>query len=208
MIPCSNYTAGEMPRFWKIHGDELQSYIRKHLKDNELAKDLAQEIFLKVFTYCQRYEWSCEKAGVKNLRSWLFQMAHNTMIDHLRRQNRFVEMQEETLSPATHSSNAYAFAMHYLPPILSCLPKLYAEPLHLSDVEGYPQHKVAELLGLSLSATKSRIQRARVMLRELLYECAYIETDQKGRMISFDIKPDCQSVNEYLQKNTAEVASF
>lgn len=208
MTSCPNYTANEMPRFWKTYGNELQSYLRKHVKDNEIAKDLAQEIFLKVFTYCQRYEWSCEKAGVRNLRSWLFQMAHNTMIDHLRQQNRFVEIQEDKQAPAAHSNNAYAFATHYLPPILSCLPKQYAEPLRLSDVEGHPQHEVAQLLGLSLSATKSRIQRARVMLRELLYECAYIETDQKGRMISFDIKPDCQSVNEYLQKNPAEVASF
>lgn len=190
-----------VPQFWKNYGDEIRSYVRKHVRDEELAKDLSQEVFLKIYTFCQRYDFDCDKAGVKNLRSWLFQTAHNLIVDHLRHDKFRAEWQAVDV-PENTESNTYQKVTTYLPPIIGCLPEAYAKPLLLADIEGFNQQEVANKLGLSLSATKSRIQRARLMLRDLLSECAYLETNAQGHLIAFEIKPNCKAVEEYLKKNS------
>ena len=73
-----------------------------------------------------------------------------------------------------------------------------------SDVEGLKQQDVAAQLGLDLSAAKSRIQRGRVLLKELLVECCLLETDAQGRLLDIDIRPGCGPLGAYragLEKN-------
>ena len=79
----------------------------------------------------------------------------------------------------------------YLRPLLNLLPEHYAIPLCLADLEGMKQQEIADRLGLSLSAVKSRIQRARVMLRAKIVECSHLEMDEAGRPVDFTIRTDC-----------------
>jgi len=71
----------------------------------------------------------------------------------------------------------------------ACLPQKYAEALLLSDLEGLTQHEVAARLGLSLSGAKSRVQRARRLLREAFLRCCHFEFDRRGHII--DYGPRC-----------------
>jgi len=67
-----------------------------------------------------------------------------------------------------------------LQPLIAELPEIYRFALVLSEIEGLPQRKVADHLGVSLSGTKSRVQRGKEKLRERLLECCNIETGQSG----------------------------
>jgi RNA polymerase sigma-70 factor (ECF subfamily) len=69
--------------------------------------------------------------------------------------------------------------------------------LRLSDVEGINLKDIAEELNLGLSAVKQRVSRGRKMLKDIFTECALMELDEQGRLISFDIRPDCGALQRY-----------
>jgi RNA polymerase sigma-70 factor (ECF subfamily) len=90
--------------------------------------------------------------------------------------------------------------------MIELLPKEYAKPLMLSDIDKIPQKDIAKQLNLELSATKMRIQRARIKLRALFVDCCHIEFDKQGNFIGCSIKEFCeplQSISKEL-KNKSE----
>jgi RNA polymerase sigma-70 factor (ECF subfamily) len=201
---CYNPTSGELPNFWKNYGQNVTDYVRKRIRDEDVTKDLTQDIFVKIYTFCQKHDFSCEKAGVTNLRSWIFQIAQNTIVDYARHEQRYQRSESVPEMAAVSETDAYFQGQQYIEPLLSLMPVAYAEPLRLADLEQVPQQEVANRLNLSLSGAKSRIQRGREKLRVLLEECTYIETDSNGHLISLEAKPTCDT----LKKKSTNVASF
>ena len=63
--------------------------------------------------------------------------------------------------------------------------------LVLTEFEGLTQVEMAEELGLSVSGAKSRVQRARAMLRDDLLECCHFEFDRLGHVIDYEPRPRC-----------------
>lgn len=186
----------DVPALWLEHKVALRSFILKRVKDRELTEDILQDVLLKVYGFCR------DKGGVRNVRSWLFQITRNTLVDHLRKQKKFVdrEIQEEIQE---EENSAFLEALDYIEPLLNFLPEEYRLPLKLADLEGMKQADIAQQLGLSLPATKSRIQRARDLLRAEFLTCCHFETGAGGDLLSFGIKDSCvplQKVRENLQK--------
>jgi RNA polymerase sigma-70 factor (ECF subfamily) len=68
------------------------------------------------------------------------------------------------------------------------LPGEYRLPLLLSDLEGLPQKEVAERLGLSLSAAKSRVQRGRERLKSAFTECCHLTLDHRGTVMDYQAR--------------------
>jgi predicted DNA-binding protein (UPF0251 family) len=64
------------------------------------------------------------------------------------------------------------------------------EAVRLSEIEELPQHEVADRIGLSVSGAKSRVQRGRAMLREVLDQCCVFQFDRQGNLMDCDPKPD------------------
>lgn len=184
----------DVPQLWLAHKDALKGYIRKRIDDPDLVNDILQEVLLKVYSFCQ-----C-KTGIRNVRSWLFQIAQNAIIDTVRKNKRLVHGVEEPDRIESTEGDAYRDAVEYILPMINLLPPHYAGPLRLSDVEGMKQGNIAKQLNLGISATKSRIQRVREMLRDLFAECCEMEMDEKGRLLTFEIKPDCRSPQAYKKE--------
>jgi RNA polymerase sigma-70 factor (ECF subfamily) len=85
------------------------------------------------------------------------------------------------------------------------LPQPYREAVMLSEIEGLRQWEVADRLGVSLSAAKSRIQRGRALLKEALDRCCVFNFDTRGNLIDLDPKPDrpdCKSCDTLGQECT------
>jgi RNA polymerase sigma-70 factor (ECF subfamily) len=74
------------------------------------------------------------------------------------------------------------------------LPDEYQVALRLTELEGLTQQELAARTGLSLSGAKSRVQRGRKMLREMLLACCHFEFDRHGKVI--DYYPECQCCSE------------
>ena len=170
----------------EFHG-QLLGYLIKKLNNTSLAEDITQEVMLKLISAHEK------SIKIHNIKAWLFEVARNTIADYCRDprnmqkneidtqfEYKFFTMVESEFSPCD-----------YLVPMLKLLPKKYSTPLFLSDIENLPQNKVAEELGLSLSAAKMRIQRARKMLYELFIECCDIEYTRTGAFSHCTIKENC-----------------
>jgi hypothetical protein len=72
-----------------------------------------------------------------------------------------------------------------LGPLLERLPPLQRDALALTEMEGLTQARAAAQLGLSISGMKSRVQRGRAQLKELLTACCEIELDRRGGVRSY-----------------------
>lgn len=183
----------DVPSLWIEHKNELQNFIYKRVKDEDLTNDILQEVLIKVYNFC------ISKSGVKNIRSWLFQIAQNTIIDNYRRQSKFIQQEAEFDLADEDENMAFKDAVNYILPMLDFLPVKYAEPLKLADIDGLKQADIAQKIGLNLSATKSRIQRARQLLKEEFVTCCFFETDKQGNIISFEIKDSCKPLQKIKQ---------
>lgn len=182
----------DVPALWTDHKDGLYGFILKRVKDEDIAKDLLQEVLMKVYRFC------ISRSGVKNIRSWLFQIAQNVIIDHVRKQKRVTFDVPDVIDEVPE--DAYTEAADFLLPIINLLPEAYALPLRMSDIDGMKQADIAKKLGLNLSSTKSRIQRARQLLKAEIITCCHLETDGQGNLLSFGIKDSCTPLQEVIKQ--------
>ncbi len=182
----------EISSLWLEYKNGLKYYIFKKVKNEDIANDLSHEVLMKVYNSC------CSNIKIKNVRSWMFQIAHNTTIDYLKKQNKFTNKVPENYDDDGY--NVFQEANEIIKPLMQLLPEKYAIPLQLSDIEELKQKEVAQKLNLSLTATKSRIQRARNLLKEKIIECGNLEKDEKGNLISLGIRSDCKPIQKSLRK--------
>lgn len=183
----------EVSSLWIEYKSGLKYYILKKLKNEDLAEELSHEVLMKIYNSC------CSGNEIKNIRSWMYQIAHNTVIDYLKKENKFTNEVTEIFE--VDENNTYKEAEEFVKPLIKLLPDKYAIPLLLSDIEGINQKEVAKKMNLSLTATKSRIQRARNLLKNKIIECSNLEINEKGNPISIEIKPDCKPLQDGKKNN-------
>lgn len=184
----------QISAFWLDYKDALHHYILKLVKDRDTANELSHEVLMKVYSSC------CSGRPIRNIRSWLFQIAYNTCMDHFKKRKRLTELKTDI--PGMEENVVYREAGEFVVPLLKLLPQKYAVPLELSDVKGMKQQEVADELGLTLTATKTRIQRGRKLLKEEIMSCFHIEVDQKGQLTAFDLKGSCEALKCYTAKKS------
>lgn len=172
---------------WENYKAALYLFILKRVKDQDMSKDILQEVLLKSYQYCSKGK------TVVYLKSWLFKIAINTIVDHLKKENRHEELNGELIEEERSESLAGEASL-YIKTLLKLLPDDYAKPLEMYDLENISQKEIAVKLNLSLTNTKTRIQRARTKLKELFLQCCDVSFSENGEMVSFDIKPHCKEL--------------
>ncbi|RYZ60697.1 MAG: RNA polymerase subunit sigma, partial [Chitinophagaceae bacterium] len=117
--------------------------------------------------------------------------------DHYRKNKRNIPT--ETFHDAEEESEVSAMkdAAEFILPMINLLPEDYAAPLRMSDVDGTKLKDIATALNLGLSAVKQRVSRGRKMLRDIFTECCLMELDDQGRLVSFEVRPDCGALQRY-----------
>ena len=154
---------------------KLKQYIYHKVNDKELAEDILHDTYIKIDTCCKQNR-SCESP-----KSYLFQIASNTIADYYRKTKKSFLIPQEN---HTLDENFNEEFFRCLLPFIEQLPDKYREALKLADIEQKPQQEVANLLNISLSAAKSRIQRAREKLKTLFEVNCHIESDKFGNIIT------------------------
>lgn len=177
---------------WATYKKGLRDYIFKKIKNKDIANELSHEVLLKVYNSC------CSGKDIQNIQAWLFQIAHNTCMDYIRVQNKHQIIAKEYLLEEK-TDNVYQKAIEFVEPLIKLLPEKYALPLRLADIQGQKQAQIAQQLGLTLSATKSRIQRARVLLKKQIQQCCHTETDHQGNLTAFGVKNTCKALQDYIK---------
>ena len=146
------------------------------VRNDEDARDLAQEVFIKVFRLLDRYD---EQYAFS---SWLFRIATNHCIDHLRRQRlRFLSLERDGGSDDDEAEMQIANddpepdvvlqrreALEKLEEVIAELPPHYRVITLLRHDQQLSYEEIAETLQLPLGTVKARIHRARNMIQQML----------------------------------------
>jgi RNA polymerase sigma-70 factor, ECF subfamily len=172
---------------WEEYKSSLLGYIKKRVVDNDDAKDILQDVLLKSYQFCSKGK------TVLHLKSWLYKITQNTIIDYYKKANKNYSFDIDPVYEQNEQS-LIGEASDYIKVLLKLLPAAYATPLFMYDIDGVDQKTIAEKLHLTLPNTKSRIQRGRVKLKERFLECCIVTFDNNGEMVSFDIKPQCKEL--------------
>ncbi len=172
---------------WQAHRDELYRFVLKRVRDEAAAEDIVHDVLIKAYV---RQETLKEPS---NLRPWLYQITRNAIIDYYRLQKPSQAVPDELIyeDPGEEDNRAERELARCLVPLLDQLPEPYRYALRLAEFEGAKQREVASRLGLSLSGAKSRVQRARKMLRGVLLKCCRVELDRRGGVVDYEAREGC-----------------
>ena len=154
----------------------IVAYVYRMVGDYDAALDLAQEVFIKVYNSLGRYRPEFKFS------TWIYRIAHNAAIDHLRRQgaSRTEEMEvtgeggstfekplaSKSLTPEQETERGERRAE--IEEVVAQLSPAYRELIVLRHSHDLSYDEIAEVTGLPLGTVKNRIFRAREAMRELL----------------------------------------
>ncbi len=170
---------------WYQFNSGLRSFIMSRVKNDADADDILQNTYLKIHENIHNIK---NKSRIK---SWIYQITRNLIIDYFRnhkRNQRINEIKQE-LVYSSLSGKFMDIAISEMIKVMDEMPPEYCEALCLTEIEGMNQKEYAEKAGLSYSGAKSRVQRARLMLKEILLKCCHYQFDKYGTV--FDIQPKC-----------------
>ena len=170
-------------KVWREYHSKLHVFIKSRISDNTTTHDILQDVFLKMHTGLASL-----KDGTK-LQSWLYQIARNAVSDYYRSQKPVVDIPEWLPYPETDPGDKVAQELSVcLQPMIQLLPENYREAVILSELKGLTLKEVAQVQGISHSGAKSRVQRGRALLKEMLADCCQLEFDHSGRLCAYERK--------------------
>ena len=189
-VPLTSPSRAELldtAEVWHGFHGQLLAFISRRVPDRDAAQDVLQEVMLRIHRHAGELE---DSAAVG---AWIHQIARNAVADYYRRavvrRERPSGVVFEGQDPVTSepaSSELRGELAACLRPLLERLPAPYREAITLTELEGLTQASAAARLGMSASGMKSRVQRGRVQLRDLLVGCCEIELDRRGAITSYE----------------------
>jgi RNA polymerase sigma-70 factor (ECF subfamily) len=151
------------------HADALYNFARWMTREAVEAEDLVQETYSRALGGAQRFE-----PGT-NLKAWLFRVLRNAYLDRRRRSQREAYIEDldgegEVSDPPTSElqlDQIRALVVEDVSAAVHELPEAFRTVI-LFDLEGMTEAEVASVLGCATGTVKSRLSRARAVLRERL----------------------------------------
>ena len=160
------------------HSRSVRSYLFRFVGNVEIAEDLTQDTFLRVFKSRQSYR------RIAKFTTWLFTIAGNLARSEYRRRNR---AQLSSIQLVSQENGEYVMdveddapgldidldiAMQYdrAQRALDDVPESFREVVVLRDVQDLSYEEIGSITGLPMGTVKSRIHRGRTLLNTLLYE--------------------------------------
>ncbi|MGD8452908.1 MAG: RNA polymerase sigma factor [Phycisphaerae bacterium] len=150
-------------RLYRRHYAAIAGYLYRRTGDVHATEDLTADVFLSVLRSLPRY-----RHRDVPFRSFLYRVATNAANRWARRQRRRHQPLEEQAAPAGHTPADRAEAPELARQILLGLPPRYQAVLALHYLEGLAVEEVAAVLGCRAGTVKSRLFRARGLLRARL----------------------------------------
>ncbi|WP_428625266.1 RNA polymerase sigma factor SigZ [Sedimenticola sp.] len=165
---------------WNKYHANLLAFIRKRVNDEVAAEDILQDIFVRVYSRIDTLE------NRSRFESWLYQITRNAIIDFYRSHKSLDELPEWLEQPQIDSEETNRQELSLcLAPMIQQLPEKYRHAVQLSEIEGRTQKEVAEVENISLSGAKSRVQRGRLLLKEMLHDCCKVEINAKNQIVDY-----------------------
>lgn len=157
----------DIQTIWNNFHKELLAFILNKVRNTADAEDILQEVFIKIIDNSDKIN----AAG--NVRQYIYAMVRNAVMDYFRKIKPAAELIEkaEPLSESESENLNLKIAECCIKPFMNKLPDEYREALQLTEIENHSQKELAEKLNISYSGFKSRVQRGREMLKDMIVKC-------------------------------------
>ena len=168
-----------MEEAWLKFENKLHAFALSKVHDKSVADDILQELFIKIHANIDKVEDSTK------LQVWIYQICRNLIVDYFRKENKNIQIELPVLSIAEeeNSEEIMSEALEDMVKMMKELPPEYCEALCLTELGNLSQKEYAEKIGISYSGAKSRVQRARKMLKDSLMNCCHYKFDKYGTII-------------------------
>ena len=187
--PAHEGPGADPAALWAAFAPPLRGFLARRVPPGVEADDLVQDVFLRVVRHAGTLR------STDRPEAWLFQIARNALRDslraRLRRDGRTDALESDDL-PAEPDAASERAAEAELAPCLTGmverLPEPYRTAITLTTLQGVSQADAARRLGMSMSGMKSRVQRGRDRLRQMLVQCCAVAVDVRGGVSDFHLR--------------------
>ena len=166
-----------LEQIWHEFAAKLGQFIRARVADPATAEDILQDVFVKIQARLGQLKDPAKLPG------WIFLIARNAIIDHYRTRKETVALPETLaaeVEPQSGETDGLTAAFRRM---IDSLPEPYREAVVRTEFDGWTQQQLAARLGISLSGAKSRVQRGRKQLKQMLDDCCTFEFDRRRKVI-------------------------
>jgi RNA polymerase sigma-70 factor, ECF subfamily len=169
----------DAPVAWREVATKLAPFIAQRVPLPDVD-DVLQDVLLRVHRSLK------DLRDEQRLASWMFQIARNAIAENGRARARHpiaeaADLDDTPGEPAEDRRGVDLLAS-CLTGFVARLPSPYREAVTLVELEGLTAREAAQIVGISLPAMKSRVQRGRAQLRTMLDACCEIAVDARGRV--------------------------
>lgn len=165
---------------WVRFSDSLRRFIVSRVKDEALADDLLQEVFIRIHSKID------DLRDEDKVQAWVYQVARNIIYDHFRKTTLETNTEiPEVMDQEPETDEAMMTTMRDMVLFMEELPEQDCQALCQVEFEGISIKEYAQNAGISYTAAKSRVTRARYKLSDLLLNCCHYEFDKYGTVISY-----------------------
>lgn len=174
----------DITRIWNDFHKELKGYIANVVKNQTDADDILQDLFIKIIQNNEKVNQS------NNLRQYIYGMVRNAIGDYFRikqRSNNDTEISVALTDEDKQSLNA-TIAVCCIKPFINQLPEKYKVALLLTEFQDVSQKDLAKKLNISYSGAKSRVQRGKEKLKEMILNCCAYQSDVYGNLMEAERK--------------------
>ncbi len=153
-------TAEDYNKAVTSYSDGIYRFILKNIRDEEMARDIVQDSFEKLWIHHHQ-------VNADAVKSYLYSTAYHRLIDLVRKDNRVSRVQDQSGHENIHCDQ-YSDLGEVLQQIIQLLPNDQRSVLILRDYEGYSYREIAEITALSEAQVKVYIYRARVFMKNFI----------------------------------------
>ena len=165
---------------WIDLHQELKNFIFSKIKNKDKSEDILQDVFLKIQLNIHKLLDSSK------LTPWVYQITRNAVADHFRSVNVEVHIDEFDFAEQENDEPLYYSLSNCINQKISKLPEKYKQAILLTYFDNYSQIKLAEKLAISYSGAKTRVQRGRDKLNDLIKDCENVVTDNEGKFVEYN----------------------
>ncbi len=176
----------EVSKVERTFGDYLMNFIKSRVSCAEDAKDIYQEVIVKIINK------SGSLSKEQSLKSWLFTIARNQIIDYYRSRKMPENLDTPTLENTFErdEKKAYRELESCLHGFINLLPEGYKDLIIKSEIEGKSQKELSEAMGINYVTLRSKVQRGRDRIRKMIFDACSIEKDAAGGLLECVPKSD------------------
>jgi RNA polymerase sigma-70 factor (ECF subfamily) len=187
---------------WQLVHDGLRAFIAKRVNDHDHVDDILQDVFVRVHRQMDTVN------DPRRIVSWIYQVTRNAIVDHYRKSGRpreipaglisdievFDEVSKKQETARRDEGGEYRSELAgCIRPMIDRLPQDYRDAITLVEIDGLTQQAAAKHMGLSLSGMKSRVQRGRRQLKQMLENCCLIELDRRGGVADYQPRSNVEN---------------